>query len=231
MTSTELVILDRARVARVERTPAIEAAARRALDVAVSGSLLLLALPLLIAIAAAIRVESRGNPIFRQRRVGRNGRPFVVHKFRSMRSGANEERHRTYVRSLITAGREADGLTHDGLFKLAVDDRITRVGAFLRRWSLDELPQLWDVLRGRMSLVGPRPVIAYEVEHYPAWYMHRFAVNPGLTGLWQVSGRNERTYEEMIALDCEYVEQRSLWLDIKILARTVAVVLRREGVA
>ena len=231
MTSTDLVAFETASMARVERTPAIEAVARRALDIVVSGTLLLLALPLLIVIALAIRLESKGNPLFRQHRLGRNGRPFVVHKFRSMRSGANSERHRDYVASLIAAGNEADSLGRGGLYKLAVDDRVTRVGAFLRKWSLDELPQLLDVLRGRMSLVGPRPVIAYEVEHYPAWYMKRFAVNPGLTGLWQVSGRNERTYEEMIALDCEYVETRSFWLDIKILLKTVGVVVRRQGVA
>jgi lipopolysaccharide/colanic/teichoic acid biosynthesis glycosyltransferase len=108
---------------------------------------------------------------------------------------------------------------------------VTKVGRFLRSWSLDEVPQLWNVLRGEMSLVGPRPVIEYEVEQYPDWYLRRFAVKPGLTGLWQVSGRNERTYEEMVRFDIEYAERRSLWMDLRILARTALVVMRRQGVA
>jgi lipopolysaccharide/colanic/teichoic acid biosynthesis glycosyltransferase len=108
---------------------------------------------------------------------------------------------------------------------------VTRVGRFLRRWSLDELPQLLNVIRGQMSLAGPRPVLGYEVEVYPAWYDERFAVKPGMTGLWQVSGRNERTYEEMVRLDIEYVRRQSLWLDVSILARTVVAVLTRRGAA
>jgi lipopolysaccharide/colanic/teichoic acid biosynthesis glycosyltransferase len=112
-----------------------------------------------------------------------------------------------------------------------VDDRVTRVGSVLRRFSLDELPQLWNVVRGEMSLVGPRPVIPYEAEEYPAWYGERFAVKPGLTGLWQVSGRNERTYEEMVRLDIEYTRRRRLSLDLLILLKTVWVVARARGAA
>ena len=205
------------------------ALAGRLLDVAISSLLLLALLPVLAAIALAIRVESKGSPVFRQRRVGLDGRTFLVNKFRSMRVDADEAKHRSYVQSLIAHG--AEGHERDGLYKLAVDDRVTRVGRFIRKWSLDELPQLWNVLRGEMSLVGPRPVIPYEVAEYPAWYMGRFAVKPGLTGLWQVSGRNERTYEEMIELDCRYAREHTLWLDIRILFRTVVTVLRRQGVA
>ena len=117
------------------------------------------------------------------------------------------------------------------LYKLAVDDRVTRVGRFLRRTSLDELPQLWNVLRGEMSLVGPRPVVPYELTHYPPRYFERFAVKPGLTGLWQVSGRNERSYQEMIELDIEYARRRTLPLDLLILLKTVWVVLTGKGVA
>ena len=156
-------------------------------------------------------------------------RPFTVLKFRTMRADADSALHRDYVRSLI--GTDAPENPPDNLYKLVVDPRVTQVGRFLRSWSLDEIPQLWNVLRGEMSLVGPRPVIEYEVEQYPDWYLRRFAVKPGLTGLWQVSGRNERTYEEMVRFDIEYAERRSLWMDLRILARTAIVVMRRQGVA
>jgi lipopolysaccharide/colanic/teichoic acid biosynthesis glycosyltransferase len=172
--------------------------------------------------------------LFRQRRLGRNMRPFTVLKFRTMRADADSAVHREYVRQLIgtqPAKQLPEEHANGGLFKLAVDDRITRVGRFLRSWSLDEVPQLWNVLRGEMSLVGPRPVIEYEVEQYPDWYLRRFAVKPGLTGLWQVSGRNELSYEDMVRFDIEYAERRSLWLDLRILARTALVVMRRQGVA
>ena len=147
-----------------------------------------------------------------------------------MRSDADSARHRDYVEQLINNRPESDP-PENGLYKLVVDDRITRVGRFLRSWSLDELPQLWNVVRGDMSLVGPRPVIPYEVELYPDWYHERFAVKPGLTGLWQVSGRSECTYEEMVVLDLEYVRRRTLPLDLAILARTVWVVVTRRGAA
>jgi lipopolysaccharide/colanic/teichoic acid biosynthesis glycosyltransferase len=168
--------------------------------------------------------------LFRQRRVGRDQREFTVLKFRSMAAAADSAPHREYVKELIARGNE-DAPSEGGLYKLAVDDRVTRVGRFLRKTSLDELPQLWNVLRGEMSLVGPRPVIPYEVEQYPDWYLGRFAVRPGLTGLWQVSGRNERTYEEMVSLDIEYARRQSLGLDVLILFKTMWVVLSGRGVA
>ncbi len=183
--------------------------------------------PLLAAIALAIRVESPGPAIFRQRRLGLSRRPFTVLKFRTMRNGVDAAPHREYVHSLIDSPEVERGR----LYKLSVDKRITHVGRFLRTWSLDELPQLLNVLRGEMALVGPRPVIPYEVERYPERYLPRFAVRPGLTGLWQVSGRNERTYEEMVRFDIEYAEGASLLLDLRILARTLPVVLGRQGVA
>jgi lipopolysaccharide/colanic/teichoic acid biosynthesis glycosyltransferase len=210
--------------------PQASSIARRGLDLAVSVPLLLLFAPLLLIIAAAVRLDSSGPAIYRQRRVGLRGREFEVNKFRSMRSDADPRRHRDYVKQLIEGG---DGVepAEEGLYKLVVDDRITRVGRFLRRWSLDELPQLWNVVRGEMSLVGPRPVIPYEVERYPDWYHVRFAVKPGLTGLWQVSGRNEKTYEEMVRLDIDYARRRTIWLDLKILARTALVVVTHRGAA
>jgi exopolysaccharide biosynthesis polyprenyl glycosylphosphotransferase len=205
-------------------------ALKHALDRLVAAALILLLSPLLIGATLAVRLSSPGPIFFRQRRIGRDGRAFTVNKFRSMYVDSDERPHREYVQSLIASGNDVDR-PGDGLYKLGGDARVTRVGACIRRWSLDELPQLWNVVRGDMSLVGPRPVLAYEVDTYPEWYQHRFAVKPGMTGLWQVSGRNERTYEEMVRLDCEYVDAQSLWLDVRILLRTVITVLRREGVA
>jgi len=200
----------------------------RALDVAVSAILLIVLAPLLAAIAIAIRIDSPGRVIFRQKRVGRSLTPFTINKFRTMRQGVGHETHRAYVLGLISGEKpDADGR----MFKMDEDDRVTRVGRFLRRSSFDELPQLWNVLRGDMSLVGPRPPIDYEVEHYPPHWFARFAVKPGLTGLWQVSGRCEVTLEEMIALDIEYARRRSLWLNVTILLRTVPTVLRARGAA
>ena len=212
-----------------ERTGPASSLARRTLDVSVAGTVLLVLVPVIVFAALAVRLSSPGPVLFRQRRLGRHMRPFTVLKFRTMKADADSAVHREYVRQLI--GTQPEEPAREGLYKLAVDDRITRVGRFLRSWSLDEVPQLWNVLRGEMSLVGPRPVIEYEVEQYPEWYLRRFAVKPGLTGLWQVSGRNELSYEDMVRFDIEYAERRSLWLDLRILARTALVVMRRQGVA
>lgn len=201
---------------------------RRTIDFLVATLLLLLAAPLLLLIALAIRIDSKGPVLFRQRRVGRGQREFTIFKFRTMCHDADATRHRKYVQTLIGGNSQAE---RGRLYKLSVDDRVTRVGRVLRSWSLDELPQLINVLRGQMALVGPRPVIPYEVEMYPEDYLRRFAVKPGLTGLWQVSGRNERTYDEMVSFDIEYAEADSLLLDLRILIKTVPVVLRRQGVA
>jgi lipopolysaccharide/colanic/teichoic acid biosynthesis glycosyltransferase len=211
--------------------PRWHASARRALDLALALFLIAVAAPVLLLIAVAVRIDSRGPALYRQRRVGLRGIEFSVNKFRSMRVDADPGRHRDYVQQLIGCGQDSEAAQNGGLYKLVVDDRITRVGRFLRRSSLDELPQLFNVVRGDMSLVGPRPVIPYEVERYPEWYHERFAVKPGLTGLWQVSGRNEHTYEEMVRFDVEYARRRSLRMDLAILARTVWVVLKRQGAA
>jgi lipopolysaccharide/colanic/teichoic acid biosynthesis glycosyltransferase len=204
------------------------AVACRTLDIVLSAVLLVILLPLFAAIAIAIRLDSPGRVIFRQRRVGRHERAFTLNKFRTMHQGVGHENHRAFVLRLI-AGEGPDQDTERPFFKIAADARVTRVGRFLRKSSLDELPQLWNVMRGEMSLVGPRPPIEYEVEHYPPHWFARFAVKPGLTGLWQVSGRSELTLEEMIALDIEYARRRTLWLNIKILARTIPVVLNGRG--
>jgi lipopolysaccharide/colanic/teichoic acid biosynthesis glycosyltransferase len=200
----------------------------RVLDIVVALLALLVLLPVLTVIAIAVRLESPGPALFRQRRLGRSLRPFTVHKLRTMRDGVSSDIHRKFVLDLI------DGVeppTTDGKprFKLAADDRVTRFGHFLRHSSLDELPQLWNVLRGEMSLVGPRPPIEYEVEHYPPHWFRRFDVKPGMTGLWQVSGRSELTLAEMVELDISYTERRSFWLNVIILVRTVPVVLSLRG--
>jgi lipopolysaccharide/colanic/teichoic acid biosynthesis glycosyltransferase len=212
----------------VERTLRASDICCRALDIVAATLLLALLSPLLLLIAMIIRIDSQGAPVYRQQRLGIRRRPFVVNKFRTMAAGAGHETHREFVLGLITGER---GPTDTGVFKLTEDERITRVGRFLRRSSLDELPQLWNVLRGDMSLVGPRPPIPYEVEKYPEHWFGRFAVKPGITGLWQVNGRSELTLEEMIALDLEYVRRRSFRLNVEILLRTVPVVLRARGAA
>lgn len=202
---------------------------RRAFDLVVGLLLILLLSPVLIGVALAVRLDSRGPALFRQRRVGHEEREFTLFKFRSMRVDADPRGHREYVTALIKGEASAPEGGRENLYKLAVDNRITAVGRWIRRWSLDELPQLFNVVRGDMTLVGPRPAIPYEVGEYPAWYRKRFAVKPGLTGYWQVSGRSERTYEEMVRLDIEYVERRSIGLDLLILLKTPWVVLSRKG--
>jgi lipopolysaccharide/colanic/teichoic acid biosynthesis glycosyltransferase len=184
--------------------------------------------PLLVIIAIVVRVESPGPAVFRQRRVGRSLQPFTVHKFRTMRQGASHDSHREFVQGLID-GKQPPAIAGKPRFKMASDARITRVGHLLRRSSLDELLQLWNVVRGDMSLVGPRPPIPYEVERYPAHWFTRFQVKPGITGSWQVSGRCELTLEQMIELDIDYVQRRSLRLNLWILLRTVPAVLSLRG--
>jgi lipopolysaccharide/colanic/teichoic acid biosynthesis glycosyltransferase len=212
--------------------PAFARTLRRTADIAIAGLVLLITAPLLVALAAAIRLDSPGPALFRQRRVGHRMRPFTVFKFRTMRDGADGRLHQDYVRALISGDAQSVRRTAGShLYKLEGDHRVTRIGCTLRRFSLDELPQLWNVLKGDMSLVGPRPVIPYEVDDYPVWYCERFAVKPGLTGLWQVSGRSTKTYDEMVRLDIEYVRRRGLALDARILLKTLWVVLRSEGAA
>jgi lipopolysaccharide/colanic/teichoic acid biosynthesis glycosyltransferase len=201
------------------------------LDLAIAASALVLSMPILLLACLLIRLESPGSPIFRQRRLGRHGRAFTVHKLRTMRVEADPRVHREYVEQLISGTETTHSDGSRDLYKLAADDRVTRVGRFLRRTSLDELPQLLDVLRGPMSVVGPRPVIPYEAELYPADYDRRFAVKPGLTGLWQVSGRSECTYREMVALDISWVERRSILLYLGIVARTPWVLVRSRAAA
>jgi lipopolysaccharide/colanic/teichoic acid biosynthesis glycosyltransferase len=203
---------------------------RRTFDLVLASVLLVLVAPLMLAIAVAVRLDSTGPALFRQRRLGRAAVPFTVLKFRTMHAWADAAVHEEYMRRQISNGEHA-AVDENGnaIFKPWPDHRVTRVGRFLRCTSLDELPQLINVLRGEMSLVGYRPPIPYEVECYPAHWYERFAIKPGITGLWQVSGRNQKSYGEMIALDIEYAARRTMWLDVALLVKTVAVVVRRHG--
>src|SRR5438105_9629828 len=205
---------------------ALYAAAKRAIDVAVAVTLLIALLPFLALIGLAICVDSGFPILYRAERVGRFGRTFTVLKFRSMRAGADSLAHVLFIRSLMNGTATACEL-----YKVTNDRRITRVGAFLRRTSLDEVPQLWNVLRGEMSLVGPRPDVPYAVNDYADWMHRRLDVKPGLTGLWQVSGRSRLGLLDMYRLDVTYADQASLVLDVKLLLRTIPVVLLRDGAA
>jgi lipopolysaccharide/colanic/teichoic acid biosynthesis glycosyltransferase len=196
---------------------------KRTLDVTLSAVLLVVALPALLVIAVLVRASSPGPVLFRQTRVGRAGAPFRMLKFRTMREGCDDSAHREYVRRLLAGEAEAQ----DGLYKLGDDPRVTRVGAVLRRLSLDELPQLINVLKGDMALVGPRPALPFEADLFPDWATPRYLVAPGVTGLWQVSGRNRLTMLEGLKLDVAYVEQRTFGVDVRILLRTVPAVLGR----
>jgi exopolysaccharide biosynthesis polyprenyl glycosylphosphotransferase len=193
---------------------------KRLVDVSVSGLLLLLLSPLLLALTLAIRLDSPGPALYRQPRRGRDGTTFRIAKFRTMHTGAEQQR------ADVLHLNEVDG----PLFKVKTGDpRVTRVGGFLRRTSLDELPQLWNVLRGEMSLVGPRPFVVYEADQITGWGRRRLDMTPGLTGLWQVLGRNDIPFDEMVKLDYIYVTNWSPWWDFKILCQTIPVVLGRRG--
>jgi lipopolysaccharide/colanic/teichoic acid biosynthesis glycosyltransferase len=202
---------------------------KRVMDVAGSALLLVLCAPLFGAIAVSIKASSRGPVFFKQHRVCQYGRRFTFLKFRSMYVNNDHSVHKEYVKKLIAGNAERVSLNGnaEGVYKLVNDNRITSVGKFLRRTSLDELPQLLNVLWGDMSLVGPRPPIPYELAAYETWHRRRLLqVKPGITGLWQVSGRSRVTFDEMVRLDLHYATSWSPWLDFKILMRTPAAVLR-----
>ncbi|MEV6637986.1 sugar transferase [Actinoplanes sp. NPDC051470] len=199
---------------------------KRAFDMLLAVCGLVVLSPLLAVIWLAVRLSSPGPAVFCQERLGRDERPFVMYKFRSMSTGAGDDIHRAYVRRMLT-GEGGPAVATNGLYKLAGDPRVTPLGKWLRRTSLDELPQLVNVVRGEMSLVGPRPVLAWEAELFAPEARARFGTRPGLTGLWQVSGRNALTMNQALALDVEYVHRQSLWLDLTILARTLPAQLRR----
>ena len=205
---------------------------KRAIDIIGSIALLTLASPLMLVTAVAVKLTSRGPVIFRQMRIGRGGKPFPFYKFRSMRCGTDDTIHREYVKNLIQGRHDQvnEGDADNPVYKLQADSRITAVGRIIRRPSIDELPQLFNVIKGEMSLVEPRQRIHYEIENYQSWHMRRLQeVRPGITGLWQVEGRSKTTFDDMVRLDLRYIRNWSLWLDIKILFKTVIVVIRCDG--
>lgn len=206
---------------------------KRTMDVMGSFLLLLILSPILMVMAAAIKLTSKGPVFFRQQRVGQYGKPFTFLKFRSMYADNDATVHREYVTQLIAGQAKRNpckGNDGIGVYKLTNDTRITPVGSILRRSSLDELPQLLNVLMGEMSLVGPRPAIPYEVAAYQTWHRQRvLEVKPGITGLWQVNGRGRVKFDEMVRLDIRYAKNWSPWLDLKILLRTPRAVVVGEG--
>jgi exopolysaccharide biosynthesis polyprenyl glycosylphosphotransferase len=213
-------------VKRTESSPKFFAHVKRAMDISSALLGLCIVSPAFVLIAVLIKLTSRGPVFFKQKRVGQFGRDFVFLKFRSMFVNNDSSIHQQYVRDLI-AGKTTGG---DGTFKMKNDPRVTSLGRFLRRTSLDELPQLINVLKGEMSLVGPRPPIRYETEEYKLWHQRRIQeVKPGITGLWQVAGRSRTTFDEMVRLDLQYIENQSLWLDLKILLKTGRAVLSGNG--
>lgn len=205
--------------------------AKRVIDVMLSALLLILFSPLILAIALAIKLDSPGPVVFMQERMGydwqrKRERVFSFYKFRSMYHNCDQSVHEAHVKAWVRNNSNGSGPT---LVKLTDDPRVTRVGRFLRKSSLDEIPQLVNVLRGHMSLVGPRPVPLYEVAEYDAWHRGRLQAVPGITGMWQVYGRGTVTLDEMARLDILYIQQQSLWLDIKLLLLTIPVVLTGNG--
>jgi lipopolysaccharide/colanic/teichoic acid biosynthesis glycosyltransferase len=200
---------------------------KRTLDLAITLALLVLLSPLLLAIAVAVKLTSRGPVLFRQTRVGLGEQPFTMMKFRSMvvSAPADDGALREAIREELAGVRRPE----NDSFKLAADPRVTRVGRVLRATSLDEITQLLNVARGEMSLVGPRPALDWEHDAFPPEFRRRTDVLPGISGLWQVSGRSQLSTPEMLRLDIEYVDRRTLWLDIQILFRTIPVVIRGDG--
>jgi exopolysaccharide biosynthesis polyprenyl glycosylphosphotransferase len=204
---------------RPVRLTGTQAVVKRAFDVVVASLCVLILSPVMALLAIAVKVTSSGPIFYRHTRVGQRGRPFTMMKFRTMREGADE---------MVDDLREQRGVD-DLMFKLSDDPRVTRMGRFLRKWSLDELPQLFNVIRGEMSLVGPRPPLPREVTHYEDWQFDRLEVPPGISGLWQVSGRSDLSFDDCVRLDLFYIENWSLAYDLYILAKTVPVLISSRG--
>lgn len=208
---------------------------KRVLDIVGSVFALVFFSPLFLGIAIMIKFDSKGPVLFKQQRVGSSGKKFLFLKFRSMHTDNDPEIHKEFVKKLIEAGKDSGytkkaAMPGEDVFKIKADPRVTNVGRFLRKSSLDELPQFINVLKGDMSLVGPRPPIPYECEEYDIWHRRRvLEMKPGITGLWQVHGRSSTTFDEMVRMDIKYIREWSLWLDIKILLQTPLVVLTCKG--
>lgn len=215
-----------------ERQPAsaLSLGFKRMLDILSAVFVLVFGLPFYALMAFLIKLTSEGPVLFVSERVGRDGKPFTMYKFRTMVAGNCDEKHRTFAENFIKGNMNVGNNGSSArIFKMTTDKRITSIGRFLRKTSLDELPQFINVLKGEMSLVGPRPPLPYELPHYQEWHKKRLVAKPGLTGLWQVSGRSTVPFDEMVLLDLYYIENWSLLLDLKIIARTVPVMLNGSG--
>jgi lipopolysaccharide/colanic/teichoic acid biosynthesis glycosyltransferase len=204
---------------------------KRTMDVVGSVAALILTSPIMLAVAIAVKLTSRGPVLFKQERLGQYGRKFTVLKFRSMRTDCDAKIHEEYVSQFIAGQvRAAASGDQKPVFKIQQDPRVTPIGRFLRKTSLDEFPQFWNVLMGDMSLVGPRPPVTYEYKAYDVWHRRRvLEIKPGITGLWQVEGRSRTCFDEMVRLDLKYAQAWSIWLDVKILLQTPGAVLIGEG--
>jgi lipopolysaccharide/colanic/teichoic acid biosynthesis glycosyltransferase len=214
-----------------EHPPLTYQVLKRLLDLIGALTLLILMSPLWLAIAILIKLDSAGPILFRQVRVGQDGRLFVCFKFRTMHHDADDTIHRRYIEGFINSSTPPDARDSKAVFKLQQDPRITSVGRWLRRTSLDELPNLISVVRGDMSLVGPRPALPYEVERYQSWQLQRLRGKPGITGVWQVYGRSRVTFEEMVLMDIRYLDRASLWVDVKLLILTIPATISGIGAA
>ena len=214
----------------LEKRPTIYEALKRGLDIVGALVLLMLLSPLMLLVAALVKLTSPGPILFRQVRVGQGMKPFTMLKFRTMHVNNDNALHKEFVSSFIKASRNGQAVAGDGVFKITSDPRVTRIGRMLRKSSIDELPQFWNVVRGDMSLVGPRPPLPYEVEQYERWHCRRvIEAKPGITGLWQVFGRSRTTFDEMVRLDLRYVKTCSLLMDLKILLATPKAVIVGKG--
>ncbi|MCE5315381.1 MAG: sugar transferase [Armatimonadota bacterium] len=204
---------------------------KRILDIIAVSVCLILAAPLAGIVALLIKLSSPGPVLFKQTRIGRGGKEFTFYKFRSMRVGCDDTSHRQYIKLFIEGDEEGLKKFHSGkkIYKMTGDDRVTAVGKFLRRTSLDELPQLLNVFKGDMSMVGPRPHIPYEVDLYQDWHRRRLQGLPGITGWWQIHGRSRVTFDESVRMDIWYLEHQSVILDIRIMLRTITKAIVGRG--
>jgi len=227
--SANIKLYPEIRKREVERK--VPLAIKRAIDLVGSAAALVFLSPVFAVVALAIKFSSKGPVLFKQERLGQHGKTFTVLKFRSMRTDCDAKIHQQYVEQFIAG--QVDGnseVAAKPVFKIQKDPRVTPIGRFIRKASLDELPQFWNVLRGEMSLVGPRPALAYEFRKYEVWHRRRvLEIKPGITGLWQVEGRSRTRFDEMVRLDLKYARGWSVWLDLKILAQTPGAVIQGEG--
>lgn len=198
---------------------------KRILDIVVATGLILVFSPVFILASLMIKLTSKGPIIFKQTRLGLNGNPFTIYKFRTMRADMDDDIHRAFMKKVIQK-QMASGSNKALVFKMKNDPRVTLIGKILRKTSLDELPQLFNVIKGEMSIIGPRPPLAYEVANYKRWQLQRLTGLPGITGLWQVNGRNHTDFETMVKQDIEYIKNRNLLMDINILLKTVPAMLK-----